>query len=148
MSNDSTGITSCGETEFIWGERTYIMGIINVAPDSFSGDGLGYDIEAAVAQAQLFAADGADILDIGGESTRPDAAPISVEEELRRVIPVIERLAAEVPLPLSIDTYHSEVARRAVSFLPNGAMDTSPNGLPSVGLTSVSPDAMWGTIPP
>jgi len=114
MGNNTMGITNCGEIEFVWGERTYIMGIINVAPDSFSGDGLGYDIEAAVAQAQLFAADGADILDIGGESTRPDATPISVEEELRRVIPVIERLAAEMPLPLSIDTYHSEVAQRAI----------------------------------
>ena len=91
------------------------MGIINVTPDSFSGDGLGYDIEAVVAQAQRFANEGADILDIGGESTRPDAAPVSIDEELHRVIPVIERLAAEVKLPLSIDTYHSEVAERAIS---------------------------------
>jgi len=91
------------------------MGIINATPDSFSGDGLGVDIEAVVAQGQRFALEGADILDIGGESTRPDAAPVSIEEELRRVIPVIERLASEVPLPISVDTYHSEVARRAIS---------------------------------
>lgn len=90
------------------------MGVINVSPDSFSGDGLG-DIEAAVAQAQRFVTEGADILDIGGESTRPNANPISVDEELHRVIPVIERLANEVPLPLSIDTYKSEVAQRALS---------------------------------
>jgi len=115
MKNTALGITQCGGREFIWGERTYIMGIINVTPDSFSGDGLGVDIEAAVAQGQRFAQEGADILDIGGESTRPDAAPISVDEELRRVIPVIERLANEVPLPLSVDTYHPEVAQRAIS---------------------------------
>jgi len=115
MKSTALSIMRCGGREFRWGERTYIMGIINVAPDSFSGDGLGDDIEAAVAQGQRFAREGADILDIGGESTRPDATPISVEEELRRVIPVIERLASEVPLPLSIDTYHSEVAQRAIS---------------------------------
>lgn len=109
------GITRCGERIFQWGERTYVMGIINVTPDSFSGDGLGDDIEAVIAQAQRFADEGADILDIGGESTRPDAATVTVEEELRRVIPVIERLAGEVKLPLSIDTYHSEVAQRAIS---------------------------------
>jgi dihydropteroate synthase len=90
------------------------MGVINVSPDSFSGDGLG-DVEAAVDQAQRFVAEGADILDIGGESTRPNANPISIDEELHRVIPVIERLANEVPLPLSIDTYKSEVAQRALS---------------------------------
>lgn len=115
MSDAALGITRCGGKEFVWGERTYIMGIINVAPDSFSGDGLGDDVEAAIAQAQRFAAEGADIIDIGGESTRPDATPISVDEELRRVIPVIERLVGKVTLPLSIDTYHSEVARRAIS---------------------------------
>ena len=115
MSSASPGITRCGENIFQWGKRTYVMGIINVTPDSFSGDGLGGDIEAVVAQAQRFADEGADILDIGGESTRPNAAPVPVEEELRRVIPVIERLAGEVKLPLSVDTYHSKVARRAVS---------------------------------
>jgi len=115
MKSSALVITRCGGKEFRWGERTYIMGIINVTPDSFSGDGLGVDIEAAVAQGQRFALEGADMLDIGGESTRPDAAPVSVDEELRRVIPIVERLASEVPLPLSVDTYHSEVARRAIS---------------------------------
>jgi dihydropteroate synthase len=115
MKSSALGVTRCGGREFRWGERTYIMGIINVTPDSFSGDGLGVDIEAAVAQGQCFVCEGADILDIGGESTRPDANPISADEELRRVIPVIERLAIEVPLPLSVDTYHSEVAQRAIS---------------------------------
>jgi len=91
------------------------MGIINVTPDSFSGDGLSGDVEAAVAQGKRFAAEGADILDIGGESTRPAAAPVSAEEELRRVIPVIERLVGEVTVPVSVDTYRYEVAQRALS---------------------------------
>jgi dihydropteroate synthase len=115
MTTSGLGTTRCGDREFRWGERTYIMGIINVTPDSFSGDGVGHDIEAAVAQGKRFAAEGADILDIGGESTRPNAAAVSDDEELRRVIPVIERLAGEVSLPLSIDTYKSDVARRALS---------------------------------
>lgn len=107
-------ITHCGDSEFRWGERTYIMGICNLSPDSFSGDGLGGDIEATIAQAKRFVAEGADIIDIGGESTRPGAEPVSVDEELRRVIPTIERLARELSVPLSIDTYKSVVARRAI----------------------------------
>ena len=114
MSGSRLGITRCANTEFRWGERTYIMGIINVTPDSFSGDGLGDDTERAVEQGKRFAAEGADILDIGGESTRPQSDPISTDEEIRRVVPVIERLAAEVSLPLSIDTYKPEVAQRAL----------------------------------
>ena len=89
------------------------MGIINLSPDSFSGDGIS-DLKSAVAQAHRLIAEGADILDVGGESTRPDSAPVSVDEEIKRVVPVIERLASEVPVPLSVDTYKSEVARRAV----------------------------------
>lgn len=89
------------------------MGIINVSPDSFAGDGLE-GIEAAVARAKRMAAQGADIIDIGGESTRPGSVPISVDEELHRVIPVVEKVAAEVSLPLSIDTYKLEVARHAL----------------------------------
>jgi len=109
----SPGVTRCGKTTFRWGERTYVMGIINVSPDSFSGDGLD-SVDAAVAQAQRFAAEGVDILDVGGESTRPNSAPITVDEELRRVIPVLERLAGKVEVPLSVDTYKFEVARRAL----------------------------------
>ena len=107
------GTTKCGNTEFRWGERTYVMGIINVSPDSFAGDGFA-DPGAAVAQAHRFVSEGADILDIGGESTRPGSAPVSIDQEIRRVVPVIERLASEVPIPLSVDTYKSEVARRAL----------------------------------
>jgi len=91
------------------------MGIINVTPDSFSGDGLGSDVDAAIGQGKRFVEEGADILDIGGESTRPGSTPVTVGEELSRVIPVIERLAAEVSVPLSIDTYKGEVAERALA---------------------------------
>jgi dihydropteroate synthase len=89
------------------------MGILNLSPDSFSGDGLVDDAEVAV-HARRLEADGADIIDIGGESTRPGAAPVSGDEELRRVLPVIERLAGEMSILLSIDTYKPEVASRAV----------------------------------
>ena len=91
------------------------MGIVNVTPDSFSGDGLGSDVEAAVAQGKRFVAEGADILDIGGESSRPGAEPVNSAVELERVIPVLERLADEVEVPLSIDTYKSEVAVEALA---------------------------------
>ncbi len=109
--------TRIGSTEFRWGERTYFMGICNLSPDSFSGDGIGSDIEATLAQAQRMVAEGADIIDIGGESTHPENEPLSVDdidEELRLVIPVIERLAGEIPVPISIDTYKYGVASRAL----------------------------------
>ncbi len=90
------------------------MGIINTSPNSFSGDGVT-DLEAAAAQAFRMIEEGADILDIGGESTRPGAAPVTVEEELKRVIPLIEWLAPRISVPISIDSYKSEVARRALA---------------------------------
>ncbi|MBM3142243.1 MAG: dihydropteroate synthase [Chloroflexi bacterium] len=109
----SLGVTHCGKTTFYWGERTYAMGIVNISPDSFSGDGLD-SVDAAVAQAQRFVAEGVDILDVGGESTRPGSSPISVDEESRRVIPVLERLIGKVKVPLSVDTYKFDVARQAL----------------------------------
>ncbi len=108
------GVTVCGDREFRWGERTFIMGVLNVTPDSFSGDGLGSDIAATLAQARRLVAEGADILDVGGESTRPESSPVSADEELNRVIPVIEKLAKEITVPISIDTYKPDVARRAL----------------------------------
>ena len=110
----SIKITRAGSTEFHWGERTYVMGIVNVSPDSFSGDGSS-DIETAVAQACRFVDEGADILDIGGESTRPGSSPITVSEEVRRVVPVIERVAARINIPISLDSSKYEVARRALA---------------------------------
>jgi len=106
--------TRCGGVEFRWGERTYVMGILNLSPDSFSGDGVGDNIDAAIAKARRLVAEGADIIDIGGESTRPGSQPVSADDELRRVMPVIESLAGKLSVPLSIDTYKSAVASRAL----------------------------------
>lgn len=97
------------------GARTLIMGILNVTPDSFSDGGKHNTVEAALAHAEQLIADGADLIDIGGESTRPGFIPISVEEELERVLPVIEAITSRFPqIPLSIDTYKSETAARAL----------------------------------
>jgi dihydropteroate synthase len=109
-----------GNRLFTWGARTYLMGVLNITTDSFSGDGLlasaGQDnpLDAAVAQARSFLAAGADILDVGGESTRPGAMPVSAEEEMRRVLPVIEALAVEPDAIISIDTYRAVVAEAAL----------------------------------
>ena len=106
-----------GSRDFNWGARTYVMGIVNVTPDSFSGDGVT-DLETAVAQARQMEQDGADLIDIGGESTRPETwsgTGLSAEEELARVIPVVERVAAAVAVPVSIDTYKAVVAERALA---------------------------------
>lgn len=94
--------------------RTHIMGIINVTPDSFSDGGEFLDPNAAVARGRALVAEGADFIDVGGESSRPGSEPVSAEEELRRVIPVVERLVAGVDVPVSIDTWKSEVARQAL----------------------------------
>ncbi len=96
------------------GRTPWLMGIVNVTPDSFSDGGRFFDVEAAVAHGLELAAAGADILDIGGESTRPGSDPVPLEEELRRVIPVVTRLAQQTKVPLSVDTTKAEVARRAV----------------------------------
>ena len=96
------------------GERTLIMGIINVTPDSFSDGGQLLDPERAVAAGVQMVADGADLLDVGGESTRPGAAPLDANEERRRVLPVVERLAARVGVPISVDTYKASVADAAL----------------------------------
>lgn len=96
-------------------DRPRVMGIVNVTPDSFSDGGAHFEPEAAIAHGLRLVEEGADLLDVGGESTRPGAEPVPVEEELRRVLPVIEGLAARVPVPISIDTRHAEVMRAAVA---------------------------------
>lgn len=101
--------------DFHWGSRTYVMGILNVTPDSFSGDALGTDVEAALRGAERMVADGADILDVGGESSRPGGAEVALDEELRRVVPVIEALARRFAVPISVDTTKAEVARQALA---------------------------------
>ena len=98
----------------VWGQRTYLMGIINLSPDSFSGDGLGCDVAAIVDQAIRFQEEGADFLDVGAESTRPGASPISPEEEIRLLAPALDALAPSVRVPISVDTYKAEVARQAL----------------------------------
>ncbi len=106
----------CGGREFVWGSRTYVMGVVNVTPDSFSRDGLAGRTTDAVEQALAFEAEGADIIDVGAESTRPGHAPVSMEEELSRLQPVLEGIVAAVSVPVSVDTYKPEVARRAVGW--------------------------------
>jgi len=96
------------------GEQTCIMGVVNVTPDSFSDGGKFLAAEAAVAQGEKLAAEGADIIDIGGESTRPFSDPVPIENEIQRVVPVIEKLAERLSIPISIDTTKSEVARQAI----------------------------------
>lgn len=94
--------------------RTLVMGILNITPDSFSDGGQFYSSAAAVKQAMQMVADGADIIDIGGESSRPGANPVTAEEEISRIIPVIEKIAKETSIPISVDTYKAEVARVAL----------------------------------
>ena len=108
-------IADIGGHQFDWGSRTYVMGIVNVTPDSFSGDGLGDDHDAAVAQGLRMVGDGADLLDVGGESTRPGHLPISTTDEIARTDEVIRRLSREANVPVSIDTYKLEVAEAAVA---------------------------------
>ncbi|MBN2058332.1 MAG: dihydropteroate synthase [Candidatus Saganbacteria bacterium] len=104
-----------GEGQWTFGQRTYIMGVVNVTPDSFSDGGQCLDREAAVARAKQLIADGADIIDVGGESTRPGAKPLPVKQEIDRVVPVIEQLGQETAVPVSIDTTKAEVAEAAVA---------------------------------
>lgn len=99
---------------FRWTDRTYIMGILNATPDSFSDGGNFNTIEKAVQRAKLMESAGADIIDIGGESTRPDHKSISAEEEMDRVIPIVRAVREKVQIPISIDTYKSETAEAAI----------------------------------
>jgi len=104
----------CRKRTFTLGKRTLLMGVLNVTPDSFSDGGLFFDKEAAISRGLKMVEEGADFIDIGGESTRPGSKPLGLDEELRRVIPVIEFLAREVDAPISIDTYKSTVAKKAI----------------------------------
>jgi dihydropteroate synthase len=104
----------CRRRTFTLGKRTLLMGVLNVTPDSFSDGGLFFDKETAIARGLKMVEEGADFIDIGGESTRPGSKPLGLDEELRRVIPVIEFLVKEVDVPISIDTYKSAVAKKAI----------------------------------
>lgn len=131
----SSELTIRGRT-FAWDTRTYVMGILNITPDSFSGDGLittpsGNDqpVEEAeipalaLAQAQLFVEAGADILDVGGESTRPGSQPVTEQQEMQRVLPVIEALVSNLDIPISVDTYRAAVADAALQAGANMVND-------------------------
>ena len=97
------------------GERTLIMGVLNVTPDSFSDGSQFLDFDKAIAQARQMIDEGADIIDVGGESTRPGGEPVTAEEEIQRVVPVIEELTKRSPVPISVDTTKSKVARAALN---------------------------------
>lgn len=141
MSNARAAIapTRIGGRLFEWGSRTFVMGIVNVTPDSFSGDGLlatvagrrGAALEAAVAQARRMADEGADIVDVGGESTRPGHQPVPEKEELARVIPTVAAIHAALPiLPISVDTAKPVVAAAAIdagAVLLNDIWGVSPD---------------------
>jgi dihydropteroate synthase len=109
-----TYIWTLPRTRIALGKRTIVMGILNVTPDSFSDGGAYFDIHAALARGEEMQLQGADVLDIGGESSRPGSTPVSEEEELRRILPVVEALNARLTIPISIDTYRSRVAQKAV----------------------------------
>jgi dihydropteroate synthase len=104
----------CGKKILRLDQRIHLMGVVNVTPDSFSDGGMFLDSDRAISHGIVLCSEGADIIDVGGESTRPGAQPVPVDEELRRVIPVIEGLAAKIDTPISIDTYKSGVAERAI----------------------------------
>jgi dihydropteroate synthase len=123
--------------EFRFPRPALVMGVVNVTPDSFSDGGKFADTDRAVAHALELVAQGAELLDIGGESTRPGATPVNEAEELRRVIPVIERLAAQVKVPLSIDTMKPAVARAALAAGASIVNDVAANR---------EPDDMWRTV--
>ena len=108
-------IAEIGGRRFDWGSRTYVMGIVNVTPDSFSGDGVGVDLGMAVDQGMRMVREGADMLDVGGESTRPGHVPVSADEEIARTESVVRRLARDSGVPVSIDTYKLQVAEVAVA---------------------------------
>ena len=108
-------IADIGGRQFEWGSRTYVMGIVNVTPDSFSGDGLGDDRSAATSQGMRMVQEGADFLDVGGESTRPGHIPITTAQEISRTETVVQRLSRQSGVPVSIDSYKLDVAEAAVA---------------------------------
>ena len=113
MANNAAPLLQIGNHRFEWGSRTYVMGILNVSADSFAGDGVG-DVAAAVARARRLAEQGADIIDIGGQSTRPGFDELSVDEELSRIIPALQAVVSAFDVPVSIDAYRAPVVAAAL----------------------------------
>lgn len=114
MKEKFTKTIQCGPYTLDYGKKTIIMGILNVTPDSFSDGGKFYNLNSAIEHAQEMVANGADIIDIGGESTRPGHTPLSVEEELERVIPAVKAISKHVHVPISVDTFKAEVAKQSI----------------------------------
>ena len=110
---------SCGSKEIILGERTLVMGILNVTPDSFSDGGRYNNLDSAMKQAERLISEGADIIDVGGESTRPGHIQITSEEEISRVVPIIEKISKNLDTIISIDTYKYDVAKEAIKVGAN-----------------------------
>ena len=110
---------SCGNKEIILGERTLVMGILNVTPDSFSDGGKYNNLDSAMKQAEKLISEGADIIDVGGESTRPGHIQITSEEEISRVVPIIEKISKNLDTIISIDTYKYDVAKEAIKVGAN-----------------------------
>ncbi len=109
-------VLKCGDSILNLGSRTYIMGILNVTPDSFSDGGNYIDVEKAVSHAKDMVKKGADIIDIGGESTRPGSVGITSGDELKRILAVLKRLIAEIEIPISVDTYKAQVAEKVLQL--------------------------------
>ena len=107
-------VLKIGNKDFKIGKRTIIMGILNVTPDSFSDGGKFYSTDVAVKHAIQMEKEGADIIDVGGESTRPGSKAISLNEEINRIIPVVEELVKKIKIPISVDTYKSEIAKKTL----------------------------------
>jgi dihydropteroate synthase len=133
------------EWKLVCGARAGVMGIVNVTPDSFSDGGRFLDPDAGVAHGIALAGQGADVLDVGGESTRPGAAPVPADEELRRVIPVVERLAATTSVPVSVDTTKADVARAAIDAGASVVNDVSAGQL-DPDILGVAADAGAGYV--
>ena len=134
----------CRGRELPTDRRTLVMGIVNVTPDSFSGDGLAGHIDAAIRQAVAFAEAGADIIDIGGESTRPGSDPVPADEELRRVEPVIKEIVGALDVPISIDTQKPKVAERALEL--GASIVNDVYGLRAPGMIQVAADSGAGVV--
>lgn len=153
MANSDLGTLRWGDHTLDWRAKTYVMAILNATPDSFSGDGIAGDIERAAAQAEQAVAAGADILDVGGESTRPGHTPVDAMTEIERVAPVIEAIAGRVRIPISVDTSKAAVAEAAIAagasmindvrgFTrdPELAAVTARHDLPAVVMHDLAPD--------
>lgn len=137
------GIWKAGKYELEMGEKTYIMGILNVTPDSFSDGGTWMDRDKAIAHALDMQAQGADIIDIGGQSTRPGHVPVTEEEELARVLPIVKELAQTLLVPISVDTYYPTVAREVMGAGASIVNDVSGVITPEMAQVVAESGAGW-----